>query len=94
MVLMRRQSLVKFAAPLSETGVEMPKPLATQVLVRIERCGPCHSDLHIQNGYADLGGGKKLDSDKSLAFAVSAVARGAKIELRAGRVAGRVVLSN
>src|SRR5580692_1578156 len=55
MPLMRRQSLVKFDAPLCETIVETPKPVAREVLVRIERCGLCHSDLHIQDGYADLG---------------------------------------
>src|SRR5260370_323965 len=66
MALMRRQSLVKFDAPLCETIVETPKPLAREVLVRIERCGLCHSDLHIQDGYADLGGGKKLDTTRGM----------------------------
>jgi D-arabinose 1-dehydrogenase-like Zn-dependent alcohol dehydrogenase len=66
MVLMRRQSLVEFAAPLSETVVDLPKPLGREVLVRIERCGLCHSDLHIQDGYADLGGGKKLDTTRGM----------------------------
>src|SRR3981189_2173009 len=66
MALMRRQSLVKFDAPLCETIVETPKPLAKEVLVRIERCGLCHSDLHIQDGYADLGGGKKLDTTRGM----------------------------
>ena len=58
MALMRRQSLVKFDAPLCETIVDTPKPQGREVLVRIERCGLCHSDLHIQDGYADLGGGQ------------------------------------
>jgi D-arabinose 1-dehydrogenase-like Zn-dependent alcohol dehydrogenase len=66
MALMRRQSLVKFDAPLCETIVETPKPVGRQVLVRIERCGLCHSDLHIQDGYADLGGGKKLDTTRGM----------------------------
>jgi len=66
MALMRRQSLVRFDAPLCETIVETPKPLAGQVLVRIERCGLCHSDLHIQDGYADLGGGKRLDTTRGM----------------------------
>ena len=66
MPLMRRQSLVKFDAPLCETIVETPKPAAREVLVRIERCGLCHSDLHIQDGYADLGGGKKLDTTRGM----------------------------
>src|SRR5580700_1126890 len=66
MALMRRQSLVKFDAPLCETIVETPKPVASEVLVRIERCGLCHSDLHIQDGYADLGGGKRLDTTRGM----------------------------
>src|SRR3981189_3863503 len=66
MALMRRQSLVKFDAPLCETIVETPKPLAEEILVRIERCGLCHSDLHIQDGYADMGGGKKLDTTRGM----------------------------
>jgi alcohol dehydrogenase len=63
---MRRQSLVKFDAPLCETIVDTPKPQGNEVLVRIERCGLCHSDLHIQDGYADLGGGKKLDTTRGM----------------------------
>ena len=39
---------------------------AREVLVRIERCGLCHSDLHIQDGYADLGGGKRLDTTRGM----------------------------
>jgi hypothetical protein len=66
MSLMRRQSLVKFDAPLCETIVDTPKPQGREVLVRIERCGLCHSDLHIQDGYADLGGGKKLDTTRGM----------------------------
>ena len=66
MALLRRQSLVKFDAPLCETIVDTPKPDGAEVLVRIERCGLCHSDLHIQDGYADLGGGKKLDTTRGM----------------------------
>jgi alcohol dehydrogenase len=68
MAMMRRQSLVKFDAPLCETITETPKPQGREVLVRIERCGLCHSDLHIQDGYADLGGGKKLDTTRGMSL--------------------------
>ena len=66
MTQMRRQSLVKFDAPLCETIIDAPKPQGREVLVKIERCGLCHSDLHIQDGYADLGGGKKLDTTRGM----------------------------
>ena len=66
MAQMIRQSLVKFDAPLCETIIDTPKPQGREVLVRIERCGLCHSDLHIQDGWADLGGGKKLDTTRGM----------------------------
>jgi alcohol dehydrogenase len=66
MALMRRQSLVKFDAPLCETIVDTPKPQGAEVLVRIERCGLCHSDLHIQDGYADIGNGQRLDTTRGM----------------------------
>jgi propanol-preferring alcohol dehydrogenase len=56
-----RQSLVAYGAPLCETVADCPQPRGSEVVVRIERCGVCHSDLHIQDGYFKLGGDKKLD---------------------------------
>ena len=58
---MQRQSLAAYGQPLCETVVDCPKPSGSEVLVRIERCGVCHSDVHLQDGYFSLGGGKKLD---------------------------------
>ena len=58
---MRRQSLVAYGQALCETVVDPPQPQGHEVLVRIERCGVCHSDLHLQDGYFSLGGDKKLD---------------------------------
>jgi alcohol dehydrogenase len=61
MTKLRRQSLVAYGAPLCEAVVDCPQPRGSEVLVRVERCGVCHSDLHIQDGYFKLGGDKKLD---------------------------------
>jgi D-arabinose 1-dehydrogenase-like Zn-dependent alcohol dehydrogenase len=58
---MHRQSLTAYGAPLCETVVDVPRPQGSEVLVRTERCGVCHSDLHMQDGYFALGGDKKLD---------------------------------
>jgi alcohol dehydrogenase len=66
MALMRRQSLVKFDTPLCETIIDTPKPRGREALVRIERCGLCHSDLHLQDGYMDLGNGKRLDTTRGM----------------------------
>jgi len=58
---MHRQSLTAYGAPLCETVVDLPRTKTTEVLVRVARCGVCHSDLHMQDGYFLLADGKKLD---------------------------------
>jgi alcohol dehydrogenase len=66
MPAMKRQSLVRFDAPLCETMIDTPTPQGREVLVRVERCGLCHSDLHLQDGYVDLGNGKRLDTTRGM----------------------------
>ena len=61
MTRMIRHSLTAYEAPLCETIVDAPEPRGSEVLVRIDRCGVCHSDLHMQDGYFSLGDGKTLD---------------------------------
>jgi alcohol dehydrogenase, propanol-preferring len=58
---LRRLSLTAYEAPLCETIVDRPDPKGCEVLIRIDRCGVCHSDLHMQDGYFLLADGKKLD---------------------------------
>jgi alcohol dehydrogenase len=58
---MHRQSLTAYGEPLCKTVANIPRPQGSEVLVRIERCGVCHSDLHMQDGYFVLGGEKRLD---------------------------------
>jgi D-arabinose 1-dehydrogenase-like Zn-dependent alcohol dehydrogenase len=58
---MRRQSLVEYGKPLQSTEAATPQPQGSEVLLRVTHCGVCHSDLHLQDGYFDLGGGQKLD---------------------------------
>ncbi|MEL6997396.1 MAG: alcohol dehydrogenase [Pseudomonadota bacterium] len=53
--------LVEFDKPLQERQRPMPVPEGTEVLVRVRRSGVCHSDLHIQEGFFDLGEEGKLD---------------------------------
>jgi alcohol dehydrogenase len=61
MTELRRFSLTAYETPLCETVVDCPHPTGSEVIVRIERCGVCHSDLHMQDGYFALAGGKNLD---------------------------------
>jgi propanol-preferring alcohol dehydrogenase len=52
--------VTEFSKPLVRVAQETPKPTGKQVLLRTIAAGVCHSDLHIWDGYYDLGGGKKL----------------------------------
>ena len=52
--------IVEHGKPLQRAVLETPKPEGTEVLMRITRAGVCHSDLHIWDGYFDLGGGRRF----------------------------------
>jgi D-arabinose 1-dehydrogenase-like Zn-dependent alcohol dehydrogenase len=52
--------IVEHGKPLQKVAFETPKPQGAEVLVRITRAGVCHSDVHIWDGYFDLGGGKRF----------------------------------
>jgi D-arabinose 1-dehydrogenase-like Zn-dependent alcohol dehydrogenase len=52
--------VIEHGKPLQARMRETPVPQGTEVLVRVVRSGVCHSDLHIWEGYFDLGGGKKF----------------------------------
>ena len=52
--------IVEHGKPLQRVALETPKPQGSEVLVRVTRAGVCHSDLHIWEGYFDLGGGKRF----------------------------------
>lgn len=57
---MRAWAVVENGAPLKEIELPTPEPKGTEVLLAVTHCGVCHSDLHIWEGYYDLGGGKKM----------------------------------
>src|SRR3984893_1302285 len=52
--------VVEHGKPLQKVLGETPKPQGTEVLMRVTRAGVCHSDLHIWDGYFELGGGKRF----------------------------------
>ncbi|HWQ02857.1 MAG TPA: alcohol dehydrogenase catalytic domain-containing protein, partial [Candidatus Nitrosotenuis sp.] len=47
---MRAAVLKEFGAPLDITESARPIPAADEVLIRVEACGVCHSDLHMARG--------------------------------------------
>ena len=52
--------IIEHGKPLQKVLGATPEPKGSEVLVRITRAGVCHSDLHIWEGYFDLGGGKRF----------------------------------
>jgi propanol-preferring alcohol dehydrogenase len=57
---MRSFQVCECGAPLQMSERETPKPEGTQVLLKMLAAGVCHSDLHIWDGYYEIGGGKRL----------------------------------
>lgn len=47
--------LVEFGKPFEARQRELPSPEGTEVLLRVRRSGVCHSDLHIAEGFFNLG---------------------------------------
>jgi D-arabinose 1-dehydrogenase-like Zn-dependent alcohol dehydrogenase len=46
--------------PLQLNEQPTPQPVGTEVLLKVLAAGVCHSDLHLADGYFDLGGGKRM----------------------------------
>ena len=55
---LRSMQIIEWGQPLQLREYETPRPSGDQILLAIEACGVCHSDLHIHQGFFDLGGGK------------------------------------
>jgi len=47
---MKAAVLHEFKKPLAIEEVPRPKPAADEVLIEVEACGVCHSDLHVADG--------------------------------------------
>jgi len=57
---MRMFQVCTCGQPLQLNEKPTPEPKGTEVLLKIQAAGVCHSDLHIWDGYYELGGGKRL----------------------------------
>ena len=58
--------LEAFGKPLAQVLRETPTPTGTEVIVKVGSCGVCHSDVHLHDGYFDLGAGNRLDMTRAL----------------------------
>jgi D-arabinose 1-dehydrogenase-like Zn-dependent alcohol dehydrogenase len=52
--------VTEWGKPLQQATRDTPKPTGTEVLLKLKYCGVCHSDVHIRDGYFELGGGKRF----------------------------------
>ena len=66
---MRAMQIVEWGRPLELREYPDPEPQGAEVLVRVEACGVCHSDVHIWDGYFDVGGGNRITlADRGVAL--------------------------
>ncbi|MBI1179144.1 MAG: alcohol dehydrogenase catalytic domain-containing protein [Alphaproteobacteria bacterium] len=63
---MKSQAITAFGQPLEEVTGDTPQPQGAEVVVKVSHCGVCHSDVHIHDGYFDMGGGNKLDMTRGI----------------------------
>jgi D-arabinose 1-dehydrogenase-like Zn-dependent alcohol dehydrogenase len=57
---MRCYCIVEHGRPLQMVERPVPQPSGSEVLLRTVAAGLCHTDLHLHDGYYDLGGGKRM----------------------------------
>ena len=60
-----RWAFTQWGGALAEKSDELAAPAGHEVTVRVTHCGMCHSDLHIQIGGFDMGGGKLSSLERS-----------------------------
>ena len=61
---MRSYQIVEWGQPIELREQPTPTPKGTEVLLRVTAAGICHSDLHINDGYFDLGDGRRAELAK------------------------------
>jgi len=66
---MRAARIVKPNEPLEVQQVETPRPRGSQVLVKVESSGVCHSDIHLwEGGYEGLEGQFLKTTDRGVKY--------------------------
>jgi alcohol dehydrogenase, propanol-preferring len=69
---MRMFQLCVCGEPLKYNEQPTPEPTGTEVLLKVLAAGVCHSDLHLADGWFDLGGGKRLSlADRGMKLPVT-----------------------
>jgi D-arabinose 1-dehydrogenase-like Zn-dependent alcohol dehydrogenase len=69
---MRMFQVCTCGQPLQCNEQATPEPKGTEVLLKVLAAGVCHSDLHLADGWFDLGGGKRLSlADRGMKLPVT-----------------------
>ena len=63
---MRQIAILEWGGAVGAVDRPTPEPSGAEVLVKVEVCGVCHSDVHIWDGFLDLGNGRKWEFTKRL----------------------------
>ncbi len=61
---MQSYQIVEWGKPLERREYPTPVPQGTEVLLRVTAAGVCHSDVHINDGFFDLGDGRRAELAK------------------------------
>lgn len=59
---MKSYQVIESGYPLEEVELEKPIPKGKEVLIKTIACGVCHTDVHIHEGFFDVGNNKKMPS--------------------------------
>ncbi len=66
---MEAARIVKIKEPLEIQKLETPKPRGSQVLIKVESAGVCHSDIHLwDGGYEGVGGQIIKTTDRGVKY--------------------------
>jgi len=57
---MLAMQIIEWGKPLETREYPDPEPKGEEVLLRVEAAGVCHSDVHIWDGYFDLGEERRI----------------------------------
>jgi alcohol dehydrogenase, propanol-preferring len=60
MMMMKAARIVKVNEPLQVQELQTPKPKGSQILVKVQSSGVCHSDVHAWEGYYEGISGQQL----------------------------------
>ncbi|HKG88410.1 MAG TPA: alcohol dehydrogenase catalytic domain-containing protein, partial [Nitrososphaeraceae archaeon] len=58
--MMKAARIIKPKESLEIRELEVPKPRGSQVLIKVQSSGVCHSDVHVWEGYYEGIGGQPL----------------------------------